>query len=52
MSGDPRCYPLIELSRRQLRAMLRPVFGDAELGEVARVEGGLVNTVYRLRPGS
>jgi aminoglycoside phosphotransferase (APT) family kinase protein len=29
--------------------MLRPVSGDAELHEVARVDGGLVNTVYRVK---
>ncbi|HKR01698.1 MAG TPA: aminoglycoside phosphotransferase family protein [Pyrinomonadaceae bacterium] len=28
--------------------MLRPVSGDAELHQVARVEGGLVNTIYRV----
>jgi aminoglycoside phosphotransferase (APT) family kinase protein len=29
--------------------MLRPVSGDAELHEVARVDGGLVNTIYRVK---
>jgi aminoglycoside phosphotransferase (APT) family kinase protein len=29
--------------------MLRPVSGDAELREVVRVDGGLVNTVYRVK---
>jgi len=49
MSSDPRYHPLIDLGRRQIQAMLRPVLGDAELHEFARVEGGLVNTIYRVR---
>lgn len=51
ISADPRCYPLIELSDEQIRAMLRPVTGGAEPEEVSRVEGGLVNTVYRIVAG-
>lgn len=47
-TSDPRCYPHIDLSPRQVRSMLRPLLGGGELREVARVEGGLVNTVYRV----
>jgi aminoglycoside phosphotransferase (APT) family kinase protein len=51
ISSDPRCYPLIELSREQIRAMLQPVSGDAELHELVCVDGGLVNTTYRVTTG-
>ena len=49
MSSDPRCHPLVELSRAQVREMLRPLLGGAGLREVVRVDGGLVNTVYRVK---
>ncbi len=52
MSSDPRCHPLVELSRGQVREMLRPLLGDAGLHEVVRVDGGLVNTVYRVKADS
>lgn len=32
--------------------MLQPVLGDARLSEVMRVEGGLVNTIYRIMTDS
>jgi aminoglycoside phosphotransferase (APT) family kinase protein len=51
LTSDPRCYPLIELSRRQIKAMLEPVLGAAQLHECVRVEGGLVNTIYRITTG-
>jgi aminoglycoside phosphotransferase (APT) family kinase protein len=45
---DPRCYPLIDLDLCQIREMLLPVLCGAEPREVLRVEGGFVNTVYRV----
>lgn len=48
--ADPRCHPLIELDPARIREMLRPVLHGAEPLEIARVEGGLVNTTYRIRP--
>ena len=50
-ASDPRCRPVIDLSLRDIEAMLRPVLGGARLGEAVRVEGGLVNTVYRVTAG-
>lgn len=46
--SDPRPHPVIVLNADQLRAMLRPLLGSARLREVRRVEGGLVNTIYRV----
>ncbi|HYP52911.1 MAG TPA: phosphotransferase, partial [Pyrinomonadaceae bacterium] len=46
--SDPRLHPLVELDFRQVREMLSPVAGGAEPREIARAEGGLVNTVYRV----
>ncbi len=51
-TADPRCHPLIELERAQLQAMLRPLLGGSGLDTVARVEGGLVNTLYRVTAGA
>lgn len=47
-TSDPRPSPVIVLDADQLRTMLRPVLGSARLREVRRVEGGLVNTIYRV----
>lgn len=52
MTADPRCHPWIELDRGQLQAMLRPLLGEAEVRGVSRVEGGLVNTTYRVEAGA
>jgi aminoglycoside phosphotransferase (APT) family kinase protein len=49
--SDPRCYPLVELDGQQIREMLSPVLGGAKLHEYARVEGGLVNTIYFITTG-
>ncbi|MBD0369999.1 MAG: aminoglycoside phosphotransferase family protein [Pyrinomonadaceae bacterium] len=46
---DTRCHPLIELDRARIREMLLPVLNGAEQWEVAPVEGGLANTIYRIR---
>jgi aminoglycoside phosphotransferase (APT) family kinase protein len=41
---DPRIYPLIDVSHEQLRALVgAPIFG------VERVEGGLTNTIHKVR---
>lgn len=48
MTSDRRCDPLIELGPGRVRAMLTPILGGAVLHKVARVEGGLVNTIYRV----
>lgn len=49
---DPRCHPIIDLDRDRLRAMLRPLLGGADVRGVSRVEGGLVNTTYRVVAGA
>lgn len=48
MTGDPRCHPLIELDLRQVHAMLAPLLKEARIHEVLPVEGGLVNSIYRI----
>ncbi|HEX2189832.1 MAG TPA: aminoglycoside phosphotransferase family protein [Longimicrobiaceae bacterium] len=50
MAGIPRVQPFIELRPQQLRAMLLPLLGGGGIRGVARVEGGLVNTIYRVTP--
>jgi aminoglycoside phosphotransferase (APT) family kinase protein len=50
-AADPRCHPWIHLEREQLQAMLRPLLGNARLRAVSRVDGGLVNTTYRVIAG-
>jgi aminoglycoside phosphotransferase (APT) family kinase protein len=47
---DPRVRPLVALGRREVAAMLAPLLAGDEPGEVARVGGGLINTVYRVAP--
>lgn len=46
--ADPRFHPLIELDAQHLRDMIAPVAGGAALREAVMLDGGLVNTVYRL----
>lgn len=48
MASDPRCLPLIEIDLQQVQAMLLPVLEGAEIREAVLVEGGLVNTIYRV----
>ena len=50
-TSDPRCRPLLDLSLRQIQTMMQPVLGGARLREAVRVEGGLVNTVFRITAG-
>ena len=47
---DPRCFPLIEIEFDQIRALLSPVLKGAAIASVERLEGGLVNTIYRITP--
>jgi aminoglycoside phosphotransferase (APT) family kinase protein len=44
---DPRCLPLVEVAPDQIRALLSPGLGSAITG-VERIEGGLVNTAYKI----
>jgi aminoglycoside phosphotransferase (APT) family kinase protein len=48
MDSDPRCFPLIEVAFDRIGALLSPVLEGAEIAEIRRVEGGLVNTLYRI----
>ena len=43
-----RVHPLADLDIGQVRAMLSPILGDAGIREAAPVEGGLINTLYRV----
>ena len=45
---DPPTDPLVELDHRQVTAMLAPMLGGRTIRDVARIRGGLVNTVYRV----
>jgi aminoglycoside phosphotransferase (APT) family kinase protein len=47
--SDARRLPLIEVDLAQIRAMLSPVLKGAALIDVELVDGGLVNTLYRVR---
>ncbi len=48
-NSDARCLPLIEVGLDQIRAMLSPVLKGAAITDVELVEGGLINTLYRVR---
>jgi len=45
---DPRCLPLIEIELDQIQELLSPALKGAAIAGVERVEGGLVNTLYRV----
>jgi aminoglycoside phosphotransferase (APT) family kinase protein len=47
-NSDTRCLPLIEVDLDRIRAMLSPVLKGGAIIGVERVEGGLVNTLYRV----
>jgi aminoglycoside phosphotransferase (APT) family kinase protein len=51
--ADPRYQPQVEVDQDHLREMVAPIAGGAVLREFELLEGGLVNTVYRvqLAPG-
>ena len=48
--SDSRCWPLVEVEPAQLQTLLAPVLAGAALIDVKRVEGGLINTLYRITP--
>jgi fructokinase len=45
---DSRCFPLIEVELDQIQALLSPVLKGSAIAGVERVEGGLINTLYRI----
>jgi aminoglycoside phosphotransferase (APT) family kinase protein len=47
---DTRCFPLIEIELDQIRSFLSPLLKGLEITGVKRIEGGLVNTLYRVVP--
>lgn len=49
---DPRCEALVALDEHAIHAMLAPVTGAEAIRRIEPVEGGLVNTVYRVTLGA
>jgi aminoglycoside phosphotransferase (APT) family kinase protein len=47
---DPRSLPLVEIEFDQIQALLSPALNGAAIASAERVEGGLVNTLYRIIP--
>src|SRR5262245_16937809 len=47
---DPRCLPLIEIELDRIQALISPALKGAAIVSVERVEGRLVNTLYRVTP--
>jgi len=47
---DPRCLPLVEVELDQIEALLSPALNGAAIAGVERMEGGLINTLYRVTP--
>jgi hypothetical protein len=47
---DPRSLPLVEIEFDQIQALLSPALNGAAIASAERVEGGLVNTLYRVIP--
>jgi aminoglycoside phosphotransferase (APT) family kinase protein len=47
---DARPWPLVEIGLDQIQAVLSPVLQGASIGSARLVEGGLVNTLYRVTP--
>src|SRR5215475_11902328 len=47
---DPRVLPLVEVEIDRIRALLSPLLNGAAIAGVERMEGGLVNTLYRVTP--
>jgi aminoglycoside phosphotransferase (APT) family kinase protein len=48
VSTDARCLPVVDLEIDEIRTLLAPLLGDARVASASRVDGGLVNTVYRV----
>jgi aminoglycoside phosphotransferase (APT) family kinase protein len=46
--SDQRVLPLVDVDRTMIEAIFEHVAGEAALGSVAPVEGGLVNTMFRV----
>jgi aminoglycoside phosphotransferase (APT) family kinase protein len=49
MNPDPRCVPLIELGFEQVKSLLSPITNTVAIVDIDLVEGGLVNTLFRIR---
>jgi aminoglycoside phosphotransferase (APT) family kinase protein len=49
MNSDPRCTPLIGLEFEQIKGLLPPITNKVAVENIELVEGGLVNTLYRIR---
>jgi aminoglycoside phosphotransferase (APT) family kinase protein len=47
---DPRCLPLAEIEFDQIQVLLSSALNGAAIASAERVEGGLVNTLYRVIP--
>lgn len=47
-TADPRIRPLVTLDRPMIESMCAPITGGRALGDVAAMEGGLVNTLLRV----
>lgn len=48
MASDPRPHPWIELDRCSVEALLAPVAAPGTVRAVTRMEGGLINAMYRV----
>jgi aminoglycoside phosphotransferase (APT) family kinase protein len=49
MNSDPRCAPLIMLDFEQIKDLLSSVTNNGAVEHIELVEGGLVNTIYRIK---
>jgi aminoglycoside phosphotransferase (APT) family kinase protein len=47
---DPRSLPLVEIEFDQIQSLLSPALNGAAVASAERVAGGLVNTLYRVKP--
>jgi aminoglycoside phosphotransferase (APT) family kinase protein len=45
---DTRIFPLIEIELDHIRSLLSPLLKGLEITDVKRLDGGLVNTLYRV----
>ena len=46
--GDQRVLPLADIDRATIAAIFEPITGGTALGDIAPIEGGLVNTLLRV----
>jgi aminoglycoside phosphotransferase (APT) family kinase protein len=49
-NSDTRCLPLVEVGLDKIQELLHPALKGAAIASIERVEGGLVNTLYRVTP--